>query len=52
MIDQERLVNKFMELVRIDSLSGREGTIARSLMAELEELGFQVYADTAAAEAT
>lgn len=48
MIDQERLVNKFMELVRIDSLSGREGTIARHLMTELEELGFQVYADKAA----
>ncbi len=47
MIDQERLVNKFMELVRIDSLSGQEGNMVRRLTAELEELGFAVYVDKA-----
>ena len=39
MIDRDRLVNTFLELVRIDSPSGKEETIARHLVERLQELG-------------
>jgi len=46
MINQDRLVSTFMELVQIDSPSGQEEKIARHLMAELKSLGLTVERDT------
>ena len=45
MIDQERLVNSFCELVRIDSPSDEEEEIAQVLVARLGSLGFEVLRD-------
>lgn len=47
MINQERLVNEFLELVSIDSVSGFERKIADILKVKLEKLGFEVYEDDA-----
>lgn len=49
MIDAARLKRLFLELVRIDSLSRREGRIAQRLAAELASLGATVYFDDAGA---
>lgn len=46
MIDQNRLVNTFLELVRIDSPSGHEEAIGRDLTARLEALGLTVTQDS------
>lgn len=46
-IDPERLKAYFLELVQIDSLSRREGAIARRLAADLEALGATVEFDDA-----
>ncbi|PDO10889.1 MAG: hypothetical protein BLM47_05145 [Candidatus Reconcilbacillus cellulovorans] len=48
MIDEKRLVEEFLELVRVDSESGREGPIASLLKAKLEKLGLDVREDDAA----
>lgn len=48
-VDAERLKSYFLDLVRIDSLSRREGAIARRLAADLEALGATVEFDDAAA---
>ena len=45
MIDQERLVNSFCELVKIDSPSDEEEDVARYLTGRLENLGFTVERD-------
>lgn len=45
MVDQERLVNAFCDLVRIDSPSGEEEAVAQHLVACLSRLGFQVARD-------
>ena len=45
MIDRDRLVNSFCELVRIDSPSDEEEDVARHLAQRLEGLGFQVERD-------
>ena len=45
MIDQERLVNSFCDLVRIDSPSDEEEEVAQHLIARLKTLGFQVNRD-------
>ena len=45
MINQDRLVSTFLELVQIDSPSGQEEEIARHLMAELRSLGLTVEHD-------
>jgi tripeptide aminopeptidase len=45
MINRDRLVQTFLELVRIDSPSGKEQAIAAHLTALLEELGGQVAPD-------
>ena len=45
MIDQERLVNSFCELVKIDSPSDEEEEVARHLTGRLETLGFTVERD-------
>ncbi|HJQ84372.1 MAG TPA: M20/M25/M40 family metallo-hydrolase [Candidatus Binatia bacterium] len=49
MIDRARLQSLFLELVRIDSLSRREGRIAARLADELRALGATVGFDDAAA---
>ena len=45
MIDQERLVNSFCEMVRIDSPSDEEEEVAKHLTVKLTQLGFQVQRD-------
>ena len=45
MVDQERLVNSFCEMVRIDSPSDEEEEVSRHLEARLARLGFQVARD-------
>lgn len=47
MIDEQRLVACFMELVRIDSPSGHEQAVAERLMAWLGDLGAEVERDEA-----
>lgn len=46
MINHDRLVSTFLELVQIDSPSGHEEEIARHLTAELSGLGLTVERDT------
>lgn len=46
MINQDRLVSTFLELVQIDSPSGQEEEIAQRLMTELKSLGLTVERDT------
>ena len=41
MVDQERLINSFCDLVRIDSPSGQEEDVSRHLEERLRSLGFQ-----------
>ena len=45
MIDQERLVNSFCELVKIDSPSDEEEEVAQYLTGRLQRLGFTVERD-------
>ena len=45
MVDRERLVRSFCDLVRIDSPSGEEEAVARDLTRRLEALGFHVGRD-------
>jgi tripeptide aminopeptidase len=47
MINRERLKQHLLEIVQIDSVSGREGRLAGRLKAELEALGATVEIDTA-----
>ena len=47
MINQERLKNLLIELIRIDSLSRRERDIALRLKREMEDLGAEVWIDDA-----
>jgi tripeptide aminopeptidase len=47
MINQERLKNLLIELIRIDSLSRRERDVALRLKREMEELGAEVWIDDA-----
>ena len=49
MIDKARLKERVLELVRIDSLSRKEGAIASRLTELLEELGGAVFMDDAGA---
>ena len=46
-MNRDRLVNEFMEMVRITSLSGKEDAFAKVLCSKLEELGFEVTIDDA-----
>ncbi|WP_027340033.1 M20/M25/M40 family metallo-hydrolase [Halonatronum saccharophilum] len=46
-MDKERIVNNFMELVKIDSISKEEGNVAKHLKKVLEELGLEVVEDNA-----
>jgi tripeptide aminopeptidase len=45
MVDRERLVNSFCELVRIDSPSGEEEDVSKHLEERLRGLGFQIERD-------
>jgi len=45
MIDQDRLVNSFCELVKIDSPSDEEEEVAQYLIPKLQNLGFSVDRD-------
>lgn len=45
MINRDRLVKTFMDIVRIDSVSGEEDEIAADLTRRLEELGLTVEVD-------
>jgi tripeptide aminopeptidase len=47
MIHRERLVDQFLELTRIGSVSKREGEVARRLTATLRDMGAQVEVDDA-----
>jgi tripeptide aminopeptidase len=49
-INQERLKNLLIELIKIDSLSRREYDVAMRLKRELEELGASVFIDDAGAK--
>src|SRR5690554_2449588 len=51
MVKQDRLVKEFLELVQIDSHSGKEGKIAKVLVKKLEELGLEVIIDGAGEKA-
>ncbi|WP_141431773.1 tripeptidase T [Bacillus sp. 03113] len=48
MINQERLLNEFLELVKIDSETKFEQEISKVLKQKLTELGLDVYEDDAA----
>ena len=47
MINQERLKNLLIELIKIDSLSRQEFDVAMRLKREMEELGATVWIDDA-----
>ncbi|MCD5415107.1 MAG: M20/M25/M40 family metallo-hydrolase [Clostridiales bacterium] len=51
MINRERLVDEFLELVKIDSHSAKEGAIAKVLQRKLEEIGLEVTVDEAGVKA-
>ena len=51
MIRQERLVDEFLTMVKIDSLSMREAELARYLKRKMEELGMEVTVDEESARA-
>ncbi len=45
MIDQDRLLNTFLDLVKIDSPFGEEGEVARYAAGRLRGLGLEVHTD-------
>ena len=47
MPNKKRLIEEFIELVKIDSLTGKEKNIAQLLLKKLKELGFEVSIDDA-----
>ncbi|MDR5659195.1 M20/M25/M40 family metallo-hydrolase [Serpentinicella sp. ANB-PHB4] len=47
MVNQERIVKEFVELVQIDGLSGKEGKISKVLQEKLKDLGLEVTIDDA-----
>ena len=42
MPNKKRLIGEFIELVKIDSLTGKEKTLANLLVKKLKEIGFEV----------
>jgi len=50
-INQDRIVNAFMDYVRIDSPTKSEGQFAAFIAKELRDLGFEVYVDDAGEKA-
>ena len=51
MINKQRLINEFLELVQIDSPSSKEGKVAEVLVKKLEEIGCEVLIDDAGVKA-
>lgn len=47
MVNQDRLVNEFVELISIDSISLKERNMADLLKNRLKDMGFDVYEDDA-----
>lgn len=47
MVNRERVVKEFLELVQIDSLTFKERQMADALMGKLKELGLKVHEDRA-----
>lgn len=47
MPNKKRLIDEFIELVKIDSLTGKEKTLANLLVKKLKEIGFDVIMDDA-----
>jgi tripeptide aminopeptidase len=50
MINQERLLNEFLELVQIDSETGHETEIAKVLKQKFTDLGLEVFEDDTTAQ--
>lgn len=50
-MNKERLVNEFLEMVKINSVTRTEGAFASVLSSKLEQLGFDVYVDGAGEKA-
>jgi tripeptide aminopeptidase len=50
MVNQERLVNQFLELVRIDSLTKKERNMADYLLKTLKDMGYEPYEDDTGAK--
>ena len=46
-MDNKRIIDEFLDLVKIDSHSKKEGKIANILTKKLEEIGFEVFVDDA-----
>ncbi|MPM46567.1 Peptidase T [bioreactor metagenome] len=51
MINKQRLIDEFLELVQIDSPSSHEGEVAKVLVKKLEEIGCEVVIDEAGVKA-
>ncbi|OPJ55072.1 M20/M25/M40 family metallo-hydrolase [Alkalithermobacter paradoxus] len=51
MVNRDRIINEFVELVKIDSPSSKEAKVAQVLIKKLEELGFEVVVDDAGVKA-
>ena len=47
MVNKQRLIDEFLELVQIDSPSSKEGKVAQVLVKKLEEIGCEVIIDNA-----
>lgn len=47
MIDEKKVIDRFLRYVKVDSETGREGSFAKILMDDLKELGISVYVDDA-----
>ncbi len=47
MVNRDRMVAEFLEMVRVDSVSGKERDLADLLKARLENLGLEVFEDDA-----
>jgi tripeptide aminopeptidase len=51
MVNKQRIIGEFIELVQIDSPSSKEGAVAKVLVEKLKELGLDVYVDDAGVKA-
>ena len=47
MVNKERIIGEFLELVQIDSPTSKEGAVAKVLVKKLEEIGLEVFVDDA-----
>lgn len=47
MVNEQRLINEFFQLVQIDSITRTEGNVAKVIKEKLEDLGADVYVDGA-----